>query len=157
LAREINDNEKNDAKEAQSIIMTLEKMGEPTVEPVGLLLARKSYLVSYSMVNVREGMSSAIFIDYLKSTVNLPKNRIKAIMDDVADKHEELENKLRHKLGLDDRWEIKDVSIRFDEYTDEVVEVVPIDWERVDAFTPEIGTKNERKRIRFTPLHNQGR
>ena len=127
------------AKEARKeffILISAKKAGLPTAEPVGFLSGKEESDGSYLLMKKLEGISGRNFDKYLRDTGKFTEEKIKSILQQVAEKNKEMAELFRTTLKIDKRWRIKDTIIELNEETGEVESVVPIDWERAQNFNP---------------------
>lgn len=127
------------AKEAQkefSILISAKKAGLPTAEPVGFLSGKEDTDGSYLLMKKIEGISGRNFDKYLRDSGKFTEEKIKNILQQVAEKNKEMAELFRTTLKIDKRWRIKDTIIELNEETGEVGNVIPIDWERAQNFNP---------------------
>jgi hypothetical protein len=123
----------HDVENNFSILMASQKKNESEVEPIGVVIPRGKEYTSYTMADLNKGMASSLFIYYLENKLKLRKRKIKKIMNQVAEMHEEVESSARGTLGLDRRWRVKDISINFDEEKQKVISIFPLEWERISG------------------------
>ncbi len=121
------------AKEAQkefSILIAAKKAGLPTAEPVGFL-SSKGDSDNYLLTKKIKGVSGRNFEREFIKAGKYTADQIKTIMQQVAEKNQEMVELFKTTLKIDEHWRIKDTIIEFNEETGEVESVVPISWERV--------------------------
>jgi|GEM_PF-1480512 len=127
------------AKEARkefSILIAARKANLPTAEPVGFLSGKTEADSSYLLMKKIEGISGRNFDKYLRDSGKFTEEKIKSILQQVAQKNREMAELFRTALKIDKRWRIKDTIIELNEETGEVESVIPIDWERAQNFNP---------------------
>lgn len=136
VAKKIELRKTREARKEFSILISAKKAGLPTAEPVGFLSGKEETNGSYLLMKKIEGISGRNFDKYLRNLGKFTEEKIKNILQQVAQKNKEMAELFRTTLNIDKRWRIKDVIIEFDEETGDVENVIPIDWERAQNFNP---------------------
>lgn len=136
VAKKIELRKAKEARKEFSILISAKKAGLPTAEPVGFLSGKEDTDGSYLLMKKIEGISGRNFDKYLKDTGKFTEEKIKSILQQVAQKNKEMAELFRTTLKIDKRWRIKDTIIELNEETGEVESVIPIDWERAQNFNP---------------------
>ena len=136
VAKKIELRKAKEARKEFSILISAKKAGLPTAEPVGFLSGKEESDGSYLLMKKLEGISGRNFDKYLRDTGKFTEEKIKSILQQVAEKNKEIAELFRATLKIDKRWRIKDTIIELNEETGEVESVVPIDWERAQNFNP---------------------
>jgi len=136
VAKKIELRKAKEARKEFSILISAKKAGLPTAEPVGFLSGKEDTDGSYLLMKKIEGISGRNFDKYLRDTGKFTEEKIKSILQQVAQKNKEMAELFRTTLKIDKRWRIKDTIIELNEETGEVENVVPIDWERAQNFNP---------------------
>jgi len=136
VAKKIELRKAKEARKEFSILISAKKAGLPTAEPVGFLSGKEDTDGSYLLMKKIEGISGRNFDKYLRDTGKFTEEKIKSILQQVAQKNKEMAELFRTTLKIDKRWRIKDTIIELNEETGEVESVVPIDWERAQNFNP---------------------
>jgi hypothetical protein len=125
------------AKEARKefgILIAAKKAGLPTAEAVGFLSGKEKSDGSYLLMKRLGGRSGRRFEAELRESGRYSDARIREIMTTIIEKNRKMAEQYRAKLMIDKRWRIKDTIIEFNEETGEVGNVIPIDWERAQAY-----------------------
>jgi len=136
VAKKIELRKAKEARKEFSILISAKKAGLPTAEPVGFLSGKEESDGSYLLMKKIDGISGRNFDKYLRDTGKFTEEKIKSILQQVAQKNKEMAELFRTTLKIDKRWRIKDTIIELNEETGEVESVVPIDWERAQNFNP---------------------
>ncbi len=136
VAKKIELRKAKEARKEFSILISAKKAGLPTAEPVGFLSGKEESDGSYLLMKKLEGISGRNFDKYLRDSGKFTEDKIKSILQQVAEKNKEMAELFRTTLKIDKRWRIKDTIIELNEETGEVESVVPIDWERAQNFNP---------------------
>jgi hypothetical protein len=136
VAKRIELRKAKEARKEFAILISAKKAGLPTAEPVGFLSGKEDADGSYLLMKKLEGHSGRKFEKELTESGKYTPEKIKAIMQQVAQKNKEMAELFRTTLKIDKRWRIKDTIIEFNEETGEVESVVPIDWERAQNYNP---------------------
>jgi len=136
VAKKIELRKAKEARKEFSILISAKKAGLPTAEPVGFLSGKEDIDGSYLLMKKIEGISGRNFDKYLRDSGKFTEEKIKSILQQVAQKNKEMAELFRTKLKIDKRWRIKDTIIELNEETGEVENVIPIDWERAQNFNP---------------------
>ena len=136
VAKKIELRKAKEARKEFSILISAKKAGLPTAEPVGFLSGKEDTDGSYLLMKKIEGISGRNFDKYLRDTGKFTEEKIKSILQQVAQKNKEMAELFRTTLKIDKRWRIKDTIIELNEETGEVENVIPIDWERAQNFNP---------------------
>ena len=136
VAKKIELRKAKEARKEFSILISAKKAGLPTAEPVGFLSGKEESDGSYLLMKKLEGISGRNFDKYLRDSGKFTEEKIKSILQQVAEKNKEMAELFRTTLKIDKRWRIKDTIIELNEETGEVESVVPIDWERAQNFNP---------------------
>ncbi|MDO8659841.1 MAG: hypothetical protein Q7K54_04565 [Candidatus Parcubacteria bacterium] len=136
VAKKIELRKVKEARKEFSILISAKKAGLPTAEPVGFLSGKEESDGSYLLMKKIEGISGRNFDKYLRDSGRFTEEKIKSILQQVAEKNKEMAELFRTTLKIDKRWRIKDTIIEFNEETGEVDNVIPIDWERAQNFNP---------------------
>jgi len=134
VAKKIELRKAKEARKEFSILISAKKAGLPTAEPVGFLSGKEDTDGSYLLMKKIEGISGRNFDKYLRDTGKFTEEKIKSILQQVAQKNKEMAELFRTTLKIDKRWRIKDTIIELNEETGEVENVIPIDWERAQNF-----------------------
>ena len=136
VAKKIELRKAKEACKEFSILISAKKAGLPTAEPVGFLSGKEDTDGSYLLMKKIEGISGRNFDKYLRDSGKFTEDKIKSILQQVAQKNKEMAELFRTTLKIDKRWRIKDTIIELNEETGEVENVIPIDWERAQNFNP---------------------
>ena len=136
VAKKIELRKAKEARKEFSILISAKKAGLPTAEPVGFLSGKEDTDGSYLLMKKIEGISGRNFDKYLRDSGKFTEEKIKSILQQVAQKNKEMAELFRTTLKIDKRWRIKDTIIELNEETGEVENVIPIDWERAQNFNP---------------------
>ena len=136
VAKKIELRKAKEARKEFSILISAKKAGLPTAEPVGFLSGKEESDGSYLLMKKIEGISGRNFDKYLRDSGKFTEEKIKSILQQVAEKNKEMAELFRTTLKIDKRWRIKDTIIELNEETGEVENVIPIDWERAQNFNP---------------------
>ncbi len=136
VAKKIELRKAKEARKEFSILISAKKAGLPTAEPVGFLSGKEESDGSYLLMKKIEGISGRNFDKYLRDSGKFTEEKIKSILQQVAEKNKEMAELFRTTLKIDKRWRIKDTVIELNEETGEVENVIPIDWERAQNFNP---------------------
>jgi len=136
VAKKIELRKAKEARKEFSILISAKKAGLPTAEPVGFLSGKEESDGSYLLMKKLEGISGRNFDKYLRDSGKFTEEKIKSILQQVAEKNKEMAELFRTTLKIDKRWRIKDTIIELNEETGEVENVTPIDWERAQNFNP---------------------
>jgi len=136
VAKKIELRKAKEARKEFSILISAKKAGLPTAEPVGFLSGKEDTDGSYLLMKKIEGISGRNFDKYLRDTGKFTEEKIKSILQQIAQKNKEMAELFRTTLKIDKRWRIKDTIIELNEETGEVENVIPIDWERAQNFNP---------------------
>lgn len=136
IAKRVELRKSKEARKEFMILIASKKAGLPTAEPIGFLSGKKEEDGSYLLMEKLEGYSGRKFEKYLQESGKFTDEQVTDIMKTVAEKLKDLAQMFRDQLNIDKRWRIKDTIIQFNEETEEVEDVIPIDWERVKTYDP---------------------
>jgi len=136
VAKKIELRKAKEARKEFCILISAKKAGLPTAKPVGFLSGKEDTDGSYLLMKKIEGISGRNFDKYLRDTGKFTEEKIKSILQQVAQMNKEMAELFRTTLKIDKRWRIKDTIIELNEETGEVENVIPIDWERAQNFNP---------------------
>ena len=136
VAKRIELRKAKEARKEFSILIAAKKAGLPTAEPVGFISGKEDKDNSYLLMKKLEGISGRNFDRYLEGLDRFSPEKIKDIMEEIAEKNKAMAALFRETLKIDKRWRIKDTMIEFNEETGEVGNVIPIDWERAKEYDP---------------------
>lgn len=137
IAKKVELKKSKEARKEFTILIAAKKAGLSTAEPVGFLSGKEDDDGSYLLMKKVEGRSGRKFEKELRESGKYTDQQVREFMQQVAEKNRQMAELFRATLKIDKRWRIKDTIIEFNEETDEIGSVIPIDWERVENYDPD--------------------
>ena len=130
------------AKQELAISLTAQKAGLGGVKSVGFLTAKDRQSGDYLLMEKVQGVSVPQFIKEINA--KLGEGEIALFKKIINLKIEEIAENYRQRINIDKTWYLKDFLIDFDWDNKKIINIVPLDWERVRLFNPDKPGEIER-------------
>ena len=116
------------------VLERAQRLGLFGVAPIGLLRLKGG--VSWTLMEDVAGLSGRTIRQSLEKR-RWTSDKIETLVTHGIFRLSLIADEYRSKMNIDKPWRLKDCMIQIDEESQTLVKIIPLDWERAEAFNPE--------------------